>query len=120
MDSSPMHGQTLERTRRPPLIPRTRSLGRPESYFRRFTREPKRSLHILSQPVIDELDDLIAVPVEEHLMHVAVYAHVFQTNKFVFHARLIEPLGDAGVKNAMVGALGGDREDPNVLHPDEL
>src|SRR5882762_943405 len=120
MDSSPMHGQTLERILLLPAIAKTKNLQRAEVYFSRFARKPNRSLYVFANPVIDKLDDLVAILVEEHLMHVAVYAHVFQTNKFVFHARLIEPLGDAGVKNAMVGALGGDREDPNVLHPDEL
>src|ERR1700680_740542 len=120
MDLSPMHVQTLERTLLLPVIAKTKNLQRAELYFSRSAREPKRSLYILTDPIIDELDDLVAILVEEHLMHVAVYAHVFQANKFIFHARLIEPFGDAGVKNAMVGTLGGDREDPNVLHPDEL
>ena len=53
-------------------------------------------------------------------MHVAVDSDVFKADKFVFHACLIEPLGNADVKNAMIGAFGGDGKDANVLHAGEF
>src|SRR5580692_6218894 len=65
-------------------------------------------LHVLANPVIDELDDHIAVLVEEHFVHVAVDAGVFEAHKLVLHARLIEPLGNADVEHAVIRALGGD------------
>src|ERR1700722_5166071 len=47
---------------------------------------------VLPEPVIDELDDLVAVPVEEHLVLVAVDADVLQADEIVLRAGLIEPL----------------------------
>ena len=73
------------------------------------------SLYVSTDPIVDKLDDLIAILVEEHLMHISVDAHILQADEIVFHTRLIEPLGDAGVKNAVIGALGGNREDLDVL-----
>ena len=54
---------------------------------------------VLPEPVIDELDDLVAVPVEEHLVLVAVDADVLQADELVLRAGLIEPLRHARVEH---------------------
>ena len=53
-------------------------------------------------------------------MHISVYAHILQANEIVFDTRLVKPLGNTGVKNAVIGALGGDRENLNVLEVHKL
>src|SRR5580765_6061 len=64
-------------------------------------------LQVFANPVVDKLDDLVAVPVEEHFMHIPVYAHVLEADEVILCAGLIEPLGNAHVEDAMIRALGG-------------
>src|ERR1700733_9126999 len=75
---------------------------------------------VLPEPVIDELDDLVAVPVEEHLVLVAVDARVLQADEIVLRAGLIEPLGYARVEHAVVRPLTRDRQNPQLLEVDQL
>src|SRR5436190_16118504 len=58
---------------------------------------------VLPQPVVDEFDDLVAVPVEEHLVHIAVNADVLEAHELVFRARLVQPFRNARVEHPMIG-----------------
>ncbi len=80
----------------------------------------ERMVDVLVQPVVDQLDDDVAIAVEEHFVHVAVNAHVLEPDEVVFRAGLIQPLRHAGVKHAVIGSLGGDREDAQAFVTDQL
>src|SRR6185295_16621388 len=59
---------------------------------------------VLPQPVVDELDHLVAVPIEEHLVHVAVDADVLEPHEIVLGPGLIQPLRDTRVEHAVIRA----------------
>ncbi len=77
-------------------------------------------LQVFVEPAVDELDDLVAIPVQEHLVHVPVDAHVFEAHEIILGSSLIEPLGNADVEDAVVGAFGGERENAHILEADKL
>src|SRR5216683_2325612 len=72
-------------------------------------------LHVFANPIVDEFDDHIAVPVEEHFVHIAVDPDVFEAHKLVLYACLIEPFGNANVEHTVIGTFGGDGQDAHVL-----
>src|SRR5438552_11264627 len=77
-------------------------------------------IDVLPQPSVDELDDLVTVPVEEHLMHVSVYPDVLEPDEIILRTGLIQPLRNAGIKDAVIGTFGGDGEDAHVPEVHEL
>src|SRR5437588_11696122 len=75
---------------------------------------------VLPQPPVDELDDLVAVPVEKHLMHVSVYPGVLEPDEIVLRTRLVQPFWNTGVIDAVIRTFSGDGQDPHVLEVHEL
>src|SRR5262249_34043410 len=75
---------------------------------------------VLSQPAVNKFDDFVAVLVQEHLMHVSMYPHIFKANEIVFGSGLIQPFWNARVEYTVIRAFGRDGEDSHVLKVHEL
>src|SRR3990170_3091310 len=75
---------------------------------------------VLLHPFINELDDLVAVLFQHHHVAIAPDAGLFQPHEVGLHSGLVQPLGDAGVVDAVIGAVARYGEHADVLEVDEL
>jgi len=64
-----------------------------------------RSADVLLEPALEELGDAVAIFLEHHFVRVAGQAGILELNVIGFDARLIQPLGNARVKHAVVARL---------------
>jgi hypothetical protein len=77
-------------------------------------------IDVLSHPAVNEFDDVVAVLVQKHFMHVSMYAHVFEPDEIVFGSRLIQPFWNARIEDAVIRPFGGDGENAHALEVHEL
>ena len=70
-------------------------------------------LDVLVHPVVDELDDHVAVLLQHHFVAIAIDADVFQPDEVDMPAGLRDPLRSASVTRAMISAVAREIKDGN-------
>ena len=69
---------------------------------------------------MDVRDDVVAVEFQHHHVAVAADADILKAHEIGLSSRLVQPLGDAGVKDAVIGAVRRDRQHRHVGEADQL
>src|SRR5688572_10482905 len=79
-----------------------------------------RRRHVVLDPVHDELDHVVTVLLEHHHVAVAADADLLEANEVGLDARLVEELRDARIVDAVIRAVGGNRQHALVLPPHQF